>query len=244
MRARVRTLRARFGGQGDDGFTLVELLAAMGVFSILMAMISATMLGGMTSIGHIAKRTQQQATYAQVSESISRLLRYTVSPESPISAIPSAGKDGITFYSASGFGASNDRPNKVHVWFDASTKLVKMTVVPAVLNADTDGLNSTADSWTWATPTTADTRVLMRSDTTTSPVNFSVRVRCQDKATCPPRPLTPPNGDITPVSETALSIDSKEFFESVVVTVGDAGDPVNRITQQVRLQNTYPLGTG
>ncbi len=240
MRALVTTLRTRFSGQEDGGFTLVELLAAMGIFSILMAMISATMLGGMTSIGHIAKRTQQQVTYQQVSETVSRLLRYTVSPESPISAIPSAGKNAITFYSASGYGAANDRPNKVHVWFDSATKLVKMTVMPAVLNPDTDGLASTADSWTWATPTAADTRVLMKSDTTTSPVSFSVRVRC-NVAPCPTRPV---NGDITPVTETALTIDSKEFFESVVVTVGDASDPVNRITQQVRLQNTYPLGTG
>jgi prepilin-type N-terminal cleavage/methylation domain-containing protein len=240
MRTMLARLRTRLGGQDDDGFTLVELLAAMGIFSILMAMISATMLGGMTSIGHIAKRTQQQATYEQVSETISRLLRYTVSPESPISPIVSAGKDAITFYSASGFGSSNDRPNKVHVWFDSTSKLVKMTVMPAILNPDTDGLASTADSWTWSTPTTSDIRVLMKSDTTASPVNFSVRVRCKT-APCPTRPA---NGDITPNTETTLSIGSTEFFESVVVTVGDAGDTPNRITQQVRLQNVYPLGTG
>jgi prepilin-type N-terminal cleavage/methylation domain-containing protein len=242
MRTALAAVRARFAGRDDEGFTLVELLAAMGIFSILMAMISATMLSGMTSIGHIAKRSQQQGTYQLVSESVSRLLRYTVAPESTIYAIPSAGKYAITFYSASGFGASNDRPNKVHLWFDPATKLVKMTVMPAVLNPDTDGLVSTPDSWTWATPTTTDVRVLMRSDTTTSPIRFSVRVRCSVTVSCPVRAA---NGDITPVAETALVIDpSKEFFESVVVSVGDPADPKNQITQQVRLQNVYPLGTG
>ena len=69
---------------GDAGFTLVELLAAMAIFSILMALVSSALLSGMTSVSHLAKRSEQQASDRITSEAISRLLRYAVGPEREI----------------------------------------------------------------------------------------------------------------------------------------------------------------
>ena len=237
LRSRLRRLTS--AETGDAGFTLVELLTAMAIFGILMALMSSAMLSGMKGVSHLALRSEEQATDRQVSETVSRLLRYAVNPEMSfyvtMPGVVSASSTSITFYSSSGYAGANDRPNKVHIWFDPAKKLVYMTVMPAMLNPDVDSSTVTADSWTWATPTLADRRVLMRSSTNVSPLNFSVRVRCYQN-TCPSRA---PGGDITTGVESAVTPDANEYVESVVLTVGDPAYPDTRLVQQVRLPNLW-----
>jgi len=243
-------IRRRAAHESDAGFTLVELLAAMAVFSMLMAMISSAMLGGMNSVGHLAKKSDQQATWSQTSETISRLLRYAANPELSKSSIVWASPTSLRFYSASGISGSNDRPNLVDIRFNTTTKLVTLVVYPLSLNPDLDASSGTADAWkypTWETQALTATgvpaaiapyiRTVMKSDTATSPISLSVRVRCAK----PPCPTRPANGDITPASEGAPPINASEYYDSVVVTIGDPTDTANRLTQQVRLPNLHPL---
>lgn len=222
----------------DAGFTLVELLAAMAIFSILMALVSAALLSGMTSVSHLAQRSEQQASDRVVSETISRILRYAVGPERARAAFESVSATSLVFYSASGFAGSNDRPNRIEVRFDPATDLVVLTVTPPMLNPDADSSIASADSWTWPSAG-ANSRVLMRSTNGQSPIAFSVRLRCFK--TTPACPVRAPGTVITTALLPANALDEfeNEYVESVVLSVGDPDYPDNLVTQQVRMQNLY-----
>jgi prepilin-type N-terminal cleavage/methylation domain-containing protein len=228
--------------------TLVELMAAMAIFSILMAMVSAAMLGGMNSIRHLSQKSEEQTRWMQTSETISRMLRYASNPELAKASIVWASPTSLRFYSSSGISGSNDRPNLIDVRYTASTGLVTLMVYPLPRNPDIDANVSTADAWkyptweksSWAVvepSTSAYTRTLMKAPTAASPMAFSIRVRCNK----PPCPTRPDNGDITPTIEGVPPITVGEYYDSVLMSIGDAADDANRITQQVRLPNLHPL---
>lgn len=223
---------------GEAGFTLVELLAAMAIFGILMALVSSALLSGMTSVSHLAQRSEQQASDRVVSETISRLLRYAVAPERARAAFESVSATSVVFYSASGFAGSNDRPNRIDIRFDPVTELLMLTVTPPVLNPDADSSYASADSWTWPAAG-ADSRVLMRSRNGQAPVAFTFHLNCFK--TTPPCPVRAPGTVITTALLPASMIDEyeNEYVQSVVVSVGDPDYPENVVTQQVRMQNLY-----
>jgi prepilin-type N-terminal cleavage/methylation domain-containing protein len=233
----------RIAEEREDGFTLVELMTAMAIFTALMGLVSAAMLGGLKTLGQVTAKSDQQARNSQVAETISRLLRYAVAPERGRYAIESVTANSLSFYTASGYAQSNDRPNWVRIAWDPTTKRVTLAVVPPTLNPDNDGVTSTPDTWTWANTQTAPTKVLLTSPSATAPIKFTALVRCHE-APCPTR--TPGVGVTfatpTPTaSPSPTSIGATEFIDSIIVTVGDPTQPSNQITQQVRLPNLYPL---
>ena len=240
-------IRARLADTGDEGFTLVELLAAMAIFSILMAMISAVLLSGISGLTHLAQSNEDQMVHQRVAESVARVLRYAGKPEITRDAFVSASSTSLTFYSSSGFALSNDIPNKVHIWFDPTTKNVYMSVIPATMNPDNDGVSSTPDTWQWVTEPavpadpTKDTfayrHVLMKSDTTTSPIHFKLLLGCLQSGCGTRAPGTLLNG----TTEAPVVLTTQELVQSVEVIVGDPSDAKNSVRQQVRLQNLNPV---
>lgn len=230
LRAWLRRLTS--ADSADSGFTLVELLTAMAIFGILMAMMSAAMLSGMNGVSHLAIRSEQQSTDRLVSETVTRLLRYAVAPEGK-QGIELITPDSIRFYSASGFAGSNDRPNRVYIRFESDK--VKMTVTPGEVNPDMDTTSGTpGDTWIWPAEGAVE-RVLMRGTHGVSPLVFSAKLRCFPIG-CTNRP---PTEVITTATLPTTANEEDEYVDSVVVTVGDPDYPENQITQQVRLQNLW-----
>ena len=256
MNALAMRIRARFAENGDEGFTLVELLAAMAIFSILMAMISAVLLSGISGLTHLAKSNEDQMVNQRVAESVARVLRYAGKPEITRDAFVCASSTSLVFYSSSGFALSNDVPNKVHIWFDSTTKNMYMSIIPATMNPDNDGVSSTPDTWQWATASAcpanpandpvAYRHVLMKSDPetpTTSPLHFKVLLGCLQSGCATRSPGTLLNG----TTEAPVTLTTQEIVQSVEVIVGDptvGSDgklPSNTVSQQVRLQNLNPV---
>jgi prepilin-type N-terminal cleavage/methylation domain-containing protein len=234
-------LARRAGSKHDDGFTLVELMTAMAIFTLLMALVSAALLNSLKSVGSEMAKTDSQAVNAQVAETIARLLRYAVAPETGRYAIESVTATSLSFYTASGYAQSNDRPNWVRIAWNPATKQVTLAVVPPSLNPDNDGVSSTPDMWTWANTQTAPTKPLLTTTSSTPPIKFTALVRC-NKTPCPSR--TPGVGVTfaTPSpTPSPTAIGTTEFIDSIIVTVGDPALPANQVSQQVRLQNLYPL---
>ena len=60
----------------DDGITLIELIVAMGIFSLLMIVTSIFMISGVRSIRDTTGRNSVQQEQQNASEWISRLIRY------------------------------------------------------------------------------------------------------------------------------------------------------------------------
>jgi prepilin-type N-terminal cleavage/methylation domain-containing protein len=85
----------------DRGMTLVELLVAMGVFSVLMVMVSALSIQGFDAVRNATALSEVQAEQQNAMLWMSRLLRYADNPHeagTPPPAITSAtvGVDGIS----------------------------------------------------------------------------------------------------------------------------------------------------
>lgn len=86
---------------GDRGMTLVELLVAMGVFSVLMVMVSALSIQGFSAVRNATALTEVQAEQQNAMLWMSRLLRYADNPYeagTPPPAITSAivSADGVS----------------------------------------------------------------------------------------------------------------------------------------------------
>jgi type II secretory pathway pseudopilin PulG len=104
----------------DDGITLIELIVAMGIFSLLLILTSIFMISGVRSIRETTARNSVQQEQQNAAEWISRLLRYADNPyaNSPIVASfdyagSVSGKPVVTFYTFAGAGKADRVPYKV-----------------------------------------------------------------------------------------------------------------------------------
>ena len=70
----------RLDPEQDAGFSLVELLTAMAIFSILMVMVGAATLAGFSAIRDVSSRSEAQQKEQNAAEWATRLIR---SPRSP-----------------------------------------------------------------------------------------------------------------------------------------------------------------
>lgn len=106
----------------DDGFTLLELVVSMAVFSLLMILVSAIALSGMKSIRSMTTLSNTQVQEQDTAEWLSRLLRYTDNPVDTYPVTPAvtyagltAGKPVLTFHTFAGIGARDRIPYKVTI---------------------------------------------------------------------------------------------------------------------------------
>jgi prepilin-type N-terminal cleavage/methylation domain-containing protein len=209
----------------DGGFSLIELVVAIGVFGALMVVISSATLAGFTAVRETTTRSQAQQDSQDAMIWITRLVRYIDTPEGAASAVVSASAGQLTAYSYSGTGAKNDAPYKFAI--GTGTRADGRRYVYSDIWAPT----KTASGWTWAATATRRTMFEIRT-TTGTPLGIAYYA-CDPTTSCNAtrHAVTPP------VTPGALAIVAPQVLESVEVSVGDPAAPTSVITQSVKLVN-------
>lgn len=210
-------------GDGDGGFTLIELVTAMGVFSVLMIMVGAITLSGFSSIREITSRSEIQQESQNAAEWATRLIRYAALPEGQSAAITAASPSAIRFFTYSGTGPKNDVPYEAHLFVvsnaDGSSSLVSDVWTPSAITG----------GWTWNESPAR--RELLRLPAGAG-IPLSIRVfACNVLTGCETRE------EVTPASYGPVTLSEGRVLESVEFSIGDPADSRNRVTQQVRLVN-------
>jgi prepilin-type N-terminal cleavage/methylation domain-containing protein len=208
----------------DAGFTLVELLTAMAIFSVLMVMVGAVTLSGFSAIREVTSRSETQQDAQTAAEWATRLIRYAIVPENKTTAFEAVGPNLIDLYTYSGTGPKNDVPYRARLSVvtnaDGTRSLVSDVYTPTAVPG----------GWTWdAAPVRRD---LMRLPAGSADP-LSVRLyRCPTTTEC----VEPE--DVTPTIVTSSVTPGEGYaFTAVEVSIGDLADARNRITQRVRLVN-------
>lgn len=111
----MHTLRRR---DAEGGFTLIELMVAIGVFAILMAIVTTLFVRGIKTMQVAQRGSTTQAQQQNAMESLTRLVRYADNPvegASPPPAITEATASSMTFTTYSGTGPVDRLPYLVHI---------------------------------------------------------------------------------------------------------------------------------
>ena len=211
-------------GPNDRGFTMLELLVATAVFSVLMAIVGGAMLSGFSGVRNIMARTDDQSSARNAGIIAEKLLRYVDLPEGQTASITEAGPTSITFFTYSGTGSKHDVPYRARIYTvtnaDGTRSLMTQVSTPRAVSG----------GWTYPTAPVTKTLLTLPSSAT-QPLRVTVWVR---------NPLTVPAAEprnATPATSGPLVLSTGEVPESVVLEIGDRLEPRSVITQQVRLWN-------
>ena len=104
------------GGTKDGGFTLVELLVGIGIFAILMAMVSAFMAVGLRSLRTASTANSLQAQQQVAVIEMSKQIKFIDNPSERGSVLPAilrATANEMVFFTFSGSGDIDRLPYKV-----------------------------------------------------------------------------------------------------------------------------------
>ncbi len=215
----------RKGKADDAGFTLIELIVAIGVFGTLMAVVGSATIAAMAAIRNTTSTSQVQQDSQNAMEWVSALLRYTDLPEGQVSAVPTAGAATITLYSYASAGRKIDVPYRITMGVTANSNGTR------TLYADAFTPTKAAAGWTWAS-TASRRRLLTVPNGTGSPLTL-VYYACDPTSSCNStrHQLT------TPATPGALTITAPEVLESIKVSIGDPAKPASMLTQSVQLVN-------
>lgn len=192
-------------GRRDEGFTLVELLVAMGIFSLLMVIVTTIFVQGLRGVTTLNADANVQQEQQNAALWISRLLRYVDNPwegSAPPAAIDAASSSSITFYSFAAAGTSTyDRQP-----FKVTVKQSGNDVVSEVTNPVASG-----GTFTW--PGTPATRTLVRATT-------------RNKPTLALRYYNGQGTELLPPADAAAFPEWARGIESVRFTITDSGSAV------------------
>ena len=169
-----RTPRRAARDQGDAGFTLVELLVAIGIFGLLMALVSVLMVNGLRSIRAASTANTVQAQQQNAMLVLSRQVKYIDNPVNsgvPPAAILQATPASMVFFTLSGTGQVDRLPYKVMVCkttrgVETFTWAPQLVNGGAVLNTSP---NMTVPTCNDAGAAGAGRRILLPDDTDTAP---------------------------------------------------------------------------
>ena len=222
------TKRAR-----DEGYTIIELMVSLAVFSVL-AIISATaMLTIFSGIRQVAQQSTELAQAQNTAEWVARLVRYAHTPTGISDSIVRAGTDSIVLYSYSGTGTRSDVPYKIRVFTmeqeDGSRDVISDVAPGTLVNGE----------WEWAgdwvgttTPTGAFRRFLLTTPAEAdAPMTLEVWA-CQTDGDC-----NASMRNVTPLTPGPLLLEEGEIAQYVNIVLGKTTDPLNSVRQQVRLAN-------
>jgi len=209
----------------DAGFTLIELIVAIGVFGTLMAVVGGATLAAMTAIRDTTSSSQVQQESQNAMEWTSQLLRYADLPTGQSNAVPTAGASTLTLYTYASAGPKSDVPYRITLGVNANLDGTR------TVYADAFTPTKVAAGWTWATSANRR-RLLTVSNGAGSPLTLSYYA-CDPTASCSAtrHQLT------TPVTPGLLSITAPEVLESISVSIGDPAQPASMLTQRVELVN-------
>jgi prepilin-type N-terminal cleavage/methylation domain-containing protein len=211
--------------RGDEGFSLVELMVAIGVFSVLMVMVGAATLTGFRAIREASSRSQIQQESQNAMEWVSRLLRYSEVPDGLTTAVPEATANAVTVYTYSGTGTKDDVPYKARVASEQSPD------GSAVLVSDVWTPTRVADGWTWNEAPRRRTLLTIPAGTEGAAISLTYYA-------CTPTEDCSATRHEVPASEAGpLVLGSLEVPESIVVSIGDPGLPGSLVTQHIGLVN-------
>jgi prepilin-type N-terminal cleavage/methylation domain-containing protein len=219
----------------DDGFTLVELMVAMAVFSMLMAIVGAAMLSGFSGVRDIMARSDSQDKAQLAAQWLSRQLRYVALPEGEASAIVSATTSSLTFYTYSGSGGQHDLPYKVALSV-TPTSGGKLNTIRAIVYTPLEAAGG--GGWSWDPQVTGIPGVT--HDFLSIPVANGVPLVVSVymlNPTIDPAPTPSPAALTAVATPPPLPRNTGEIPGYVVVQVGDPTQPRSRVSQQVKLVN-------
>ena len=220
----VGTRRAAGRPPRDAGFTLTELLMAMAIFGILMAIVGGAMLAGFSTIRDVMAQTSSQADVQNTAEWSTRLLRYMAIPTGRTAAIDQLGPTSITFYTYSGTGNRNDVPYKVRLSTvtaaNGATSIVSDIWTPVMVAA----------VWTWPEPAVRRTLLTVKQGVA-APLRLTLAT-CDTLTNC-----TTVKREIAPAVLGPVALDVGEVPQAVTIAIGDPANPATVVTQRVRLVN-------
>lgn len=216
----------------DGGFTVVELVVALGIFSALAAMSATAMIYVFGGVREVSSATQLQAQSQNSAEWVSRLLRYTAVPPGASAAIVSADAREITVNTWAGTGEDPDVPYRARVMVvpDGDGFALVSDVAPGTLSQG---------AWTWpgdwqssSVPVGASRRILLQVPASVGePFDVHVIV-CNPDAGC-----LQTERDATPASSGPPVLAEGEQIVAVEITIGDVADPNNAVSQRIGLVN-------
>jgi len=124
--------------RSESGLTLIELLVAMSIFAILLAMISALGARIFRTTTSVVATTQSEGYYQSAMRIITRQMRYAGGPDGNTPAFDTVDGSQIIFYTYSLLnGLGSVSPNKVRIWVDASNNLWESQTAPSVVGGVT-----------------------------------------------------------------------------------------------------------
>jgi len=122
----------------DSGMTLIELLVAISILAILMAMISTLGTKAFRTTSKVVSTTQTEGYYQNAMRRITRQLRYAAGPDSSTCAFDTVDGTQVIFYTYSLLGAvATAIPNKVRIWVDTSGTVWEAVTSPVTTNGVT-----------------------------------------------------------------------------------------------------------
>ena len=221
----------------DRGTSLVELLVAMGVFLVVMAVVTTVAISGFRTVTTATQLSDIQVAQQNALLWTTRLLRYADNPLEGVSPTPwvaydsasnAEGTSGMTFYTYSGTGPLDGVPYRVLLEVDADGDLVTEVWTPQKPTESYEG-------WCW-TPDTGD------CSTISEDTARRVLVAASDGHT-PGLTLTfrDEDGAVLEVPGAGGSVDAWADWASQVDTVDirifDTETPASEVSQLVKLEN-------
>ncbi len=200
----------------DSGFSLLEVIVAMGIFSALMVLVTAVFVSGIGTIADVTANATIQQEQQNAMESMTKLLRYTDNPTEtsiPPAAIEVATAGAMTFYTYSGTGAIDRVPYKSAL-STTSSGVQSQVWSPTIVNG------------TPTYPTEPFTRILVRSTPQhTSMMSFRYWSTSEGVDT-----------ELAPVTGQSLTAAQAKSVSKVEVTVSDSATNQS-LSQTVLLVN-------
>lgn len=226
-----------FDWKDDEGFTVIELMVALAVFSVL-AVVSAAAMGSIFSaVRTVSDGTQLQVQAQNSAEWLSRLARYTAVPPGREAAVESASPTSMNWFTWSGSGANSNVPYRARVQIvDGPGEGEQSVVTDVAPGVQVDG------EWAWSqdwvntknapVPTGAVRRVLLTVDQS-APLPLGLRLL----ACAPDQGCRATERDVTPTSPGAVRLDEGELLHAVEISLGRTDDPQRVVRQRVGLVN-------
>jgi prepilin-type N-terminal cleavage/methylation domain-containing protein len=204
----------------DSGFTLIEMMVAIGLFAVLMAMVSVFVVAGLGAIRDTASANWVQAQQQNALLAMSREVQYIDNPVNsgvPPSAILEATPGKLVFFTLSGAGPVDRLPYKIMLCttdrgVEEFSWAPALTDGGAVLNTSPNMTVPTCDD---AGGSGASRRVLLPKETGTDP---SLVFQYWREATSADNPST---GDVELVPATQLTTAQLDQLTKITMVLSD-----------------------